>query len=89
MPILVGVGIVAYVAPFAFIVDRRVRRGRTSMPAIAIVGVAGIILLATRRVGSFSQVWPAFTAMVSITVLYAIDCVRTWIVESVAARDSA
>ncbi|MEO8266085.1 MAG: hypothetical protein ABI706_11330 [Ilumatobacteraceae bacterium] len=88
MPLLVGIGIVVYVAPFALSVDRGMRRGRTDMPAIALVGTAGIIFLATRSVGSFSQVWPAFTAIVSITLLHAIDYVRTWIADSVAAGGS-
>lgn len=82
MPLLVGVGIVVYVAPFAFSVHRGMRRKLTNLPSIVLVGTAGIIFLATRRVGSFSQVWPAFTAIVSITVLRAIDYVRTWIAES-------
>jgi len=87
--LLVVLGTVVYVAPFAFSVDRGMRRGRTNMSAIAVIGTAGIIFLGTRRVGSFSQVWPAFMAIVSITVLHAIAYARTWMADSEAARDSS
>jgi hypothetical protein len=59
------------------------------MSAIAVIGTAGIIFLGTRRVGSFSQVWPAFMAIVSITVLHAIAYARTWMADSEAAPDSS
>ncbi|MEO7370618.1 MAG: hypothetical protein ABI949_02690 [Ilumatobacteraceae bacterium] len=85
---LVGIGIVVYVAPFAFSVARVMRRERTNMTVILFVGTAGFIFLATRRVGSFSQVWPAFTSIVSITVLKAIEYGRTWTSEPMAARRS-
>lgn len=88
LPVLVGVGIVVYVAPFAFSVDRAMRRGAPTCPPVALVGTGGIFFRATRQVGSFSQVWPMITAIVNITVLHAIDRVRTWISESVAARGS-
>ena len=77
IPVLLAVGIVMYIVPFAFSVDLGIRRGRTNLATIVFVGTAGIVLLATRRVGSFSQVWPVFTAIVSITALHAINSVRT------------
>jgi hypothetical protein len=71
-PVLLGVGVLGYVAPFAFSVDRAMRRGRTRMAAVAFVGGSGGLFLATRPVGSFSQAWPLFTAIVSIVVLRVI-----------------
>jgi cation transport ATPase len=71
-PVVLGVGVLVYVAPFAFSVDRAMRRGRTRMAVVAFIGGAGGAFLATRALGSFSQAWPLFTAIVSIVVLHAI-----------------
>ncbi len=68
-PILLGVGLLVYVVPFAFSVDRAMRRGRIRMVSVAFLGGCGGVFLATRPVGSFSQAWPLFTAIVSIIVL--------------------
>jgi hypothetical protein len=71
-PVVLGVGVLVYVAPFAFSVDRAMRRGGTRVAAVAFVGGTGATFLATRPVGSFSQAWPLFTAIVSIVVLRVI-----------------
>lgn len=90
LPVLVGVGWGSSCT------SRRLRSASTARcgggaptcPPAALVGTGGIFFRATRQVGSFSQVWPMITAIVNITVLHAIDRVRTWISESVAARGS-
>jgi hypothetical protein len=71
-PVVLGVGVLVYVAPFAFSVDRAMRRGRTRMAVVAFIGGSGAAFLATRPVGSFSQAWLLFTVIVSIVVLHAI-----------------
>jgi len=69
-PALLGVGILAYVTPFAFSVDRAMRQGRTRMGVVVFIGSSGAVFLATRPVGNFSQIWPIFTMIVSIVVLH-------------------
>ena len=69
---LLFIGILVYVAPFTFVVDRTMRRGSTRMAAVVIVGAVGAIFLATRALGSFSQVWPLFTVIVSFIALQVI-----------------
>ncbi len=69
---LLFVGILVYVAPFVFVVDRAMRRGSTRMAAVVVVGAVGGIFLATRALGSFSQVWPLFTMVVSVIALQII-----------------
>jgi hypothetical protein len=71
-PVALGVGVLVYVAPFAFSVDRAMRRGRTRIGVVAFIGVSGGAFLATRPLGNFSQVWSLFTLVVSIVVLHAI-----------------
>ena len=66
------VGMLVYVAPFVFVVDRAMRRGTTRMAAVAVVGAVGGFFLATRALGSFSQVWPIFTMIVSVIALQVI-----------------
>ena len=69
-PVVLGVGLLVYVGPFAFSVDRAMRRGRTRMAVVAFVGGSGAAFLATRPLGNFTQVWPLFTVIVSIVVLH-------------------
>lgn len=71
-PVLLGVGALVYVAPFAFSVDRAIRRGRTRIVVVAFIGGSGAAFLATRPLGSFSQAWLLFTIIVSIVALQAI-----------------
>ena len=71
-PALLVVGVLVYVAPFTFSVDRAMRRGRTRMAAVAFIGGSGAAFLATRPLGSFSQAWPLFTVVVSIVLLRMI-----------------
>ena len=42
------------------------------MAAVVVVGAVGGIFLATRALGSFSQVWPLFTMIVSLIALQVI-----------------
>jgi hypothetical protein len=42
------------------------------MAAVVVVGAVGGIFLATRALGSFSQVWPLFTMIVSLIALQII-----------------
>ena len=71
-PVLFGVGVLVYVAPFTFSVDRAMRHGRTHIAVVAFIGGSGAAFLATRAVGSFSQAWLLFTAIVSVVALHAI-----------------
>ena len=71
-PVVLGVGMLVYVAPFTFSVDRAMRRERTRMSVVAFVGGSGAAFLATRPPGNFAQVWPLFTVIVSIVVLHVI-----------------
>ena len=71
-PALLVVGVLVYVAPFTFSVDRAMRQGRTRMAAVAFIGGSGAAFLATRPLGSFSQAWPLFTVVVSIVLLRMI-----------------
>jgi hypothetical protein len=68
---MLTIGLIVYVAPFAAIVDRAMRRRTIPMAAVAVVGATGAIFLATRSVGSFSQLWLAFTMVVSFLALRA------------------
>lgn len=68
-PVVLVVGVLVYVAPYTFSVDRAMRRGRTRMAAVAFIGGSGAAFLATRPLGSFSQAWPLFTVVVSIVLL--------------------
>ena len=69
---LLAIGVLVYVAPFALVVDRAMRRGTTRMAAVAVVGAGGGLLMATRSVSSFSQVWPVFTIIVTMIALQVI-----------------
>ncbi|MGZ7036474.1 MAG: hypothetical protein ACXVIQ_14785, partial [Ilumatobacteraceae bacterium] len=69
---LLFIGILVYVVPFVFVVDRTMRRGSTRMAAVVLVGATGGVFLATRALGSFSQVWPLFTMIVSLIALQII-----------------
>jgi hypothetical protein len=87
--VLIAIGILVYVAPFAFIVDRAMRRGATRMAAVAVVGVGGGLFLATRSVGSFSQVWPVFTMIVTVIALQVIgQLMRAGLIPALATGDS-
>ncbi|MGZ4762414.1 MAG: hypothetical protein ACXV7I_08270 [Ilumatobacteraceae bacterium] len=70
---LLFIGILVYVVPFVFVVDRSMRRGSTRMAAVVVVGAVGAIFLATRALGSFSQVWPLFTMIVSLIAMQVIS----------------
>ena len=86
--VLLAIGIVVYVAPFAFIVDRAMRRGTTRMAAVAVVGAGGGLFLATRAVGSFSQVWPVFTMIVTVVALQVIgQFIRAGLIPAIAIGD--
>jgi hypothetical protein len=69
---LLVAGIVLYVTPFAWIVDRAMRRGTTRMAAVVVVGIPGVVFLATRPPGSFGQAWAVFTMIVSVVALALI-----------------
>ena len=85
---LLAIGILVYVAPFAFIVDRAMRRGTTRMAAVAVVGAGGGLFMATRSVGSFSQVWPVFTMIVTVIALQVISqFIRAGLIPAVATGD--
>ncbi|MGZ4725500.1 MAG: hypothetical protein ACXV8L_14945, partial [Ilumatobacteraceae bacterium] len=70
---LLFIGILVYVVPFVFVVDRSMRRGSTRMAAVVVVGAVGAIFLATRALGSFSQVWPLFTMIASLIAMQVIS----------------
>lgn len=70
--VVLVLGVLVYVAPLAFSVDRAMRRGRTRITVVAFVGGCGGVFLATRPLGGFSQAWLLFTVIVSIVVLHAI-----------------
>ena len=85
---LLGIGILVYVAPFAFVVGRAMRRGTTRMAAVAVVGAGGGLLMATRSVGSFSQVWPVFTMLVTMVALQVIaQFIRAGVIPAIAIGD--
>ena len=85
---LLAIGILVYVAPFAFIVDQAMRRGTTRMAAVAVVGTGGGLFMATRSVGSFSQVWPVFTMIVTVVVLQVISqFIRAGLIPAIAIGD--
>lgn len=87
-PALLAIGILVYVAPFAFLVDRAMRRGATRMAAVAAIGVGGGLFMATRSVGSFSQVWPVFTMIVTIIALQVIgQLIRAGLIPATAIGD--
>ncbi len=71
-PMLFGAGVLVYVTPFALSVDRAMRRRRTHIAVVAFIGASGAAFLATRAVGSFSQVWLLFTVVVSVVALHTI-----------------
>ena len=85
---LLAIGILVYVMPFAFIVDRAMRRGTTRMAAVAVVGAGGAVFMATRSVGSFSQVWPVFTTIVTVVALQVIgQLIRAGLIPDIATGD--
>lgn len=86
LSLLIAIGAITYVAPLSFFVDWAMRAGRTSIRTVTVVGVLTAIFLATRRVGSFSQVWPAFSATASIAAILAIDQVRRLVAVSPLRR---
>jgi hypothetical protein len=86
---LLAIGILVYVTPFAFIVDRGMRRGTTRMAAVIVVGVPGLVFLATRSPGSFGQVWPVFTVIVSVIALELIgQLIHAGVIPARHQRDS-
>lgn len=88
LSLLIAIGALTYVAPFSLFVDRAINRGRTTIRTVNAVGVVSVIFLATRRVGSFSQVWPAFSATASIAAILAIGQVRSVVAASPLRRST-
>ena len=83
-----AIGVLVYVAPFAFVVERAMRRGTTRMAAVAVVGGGGGLFMATRSVGSFSQVWPVFTIIVTMVALQVIaQFIRAGLIPRIVVGD--
>ena len=58
------------------------------MAAVAVVGAGGGLFMATRSVGSFSQVWPVFTMIVTVIALQVISqFIRAGLIPAVAIGD--